>query len=293
LSGVIEIFREVAIGHQWDIRRHSSPRVKQSREDHELSHRPGESGSLYNSGLPEIRLGLARRGQARGSEVARLLIVEDQKKILRYLRHGLEEEGYCVVSVTTGEQAYYAATTEEFEAVVLDLMLPGHDGLKVLRDLRAHGFTKPVLILTAKDSIDDRVRGLDAGADDYLVKPFAFAELHARLRALLRRGSTGLELTLRADNLEMDLVARRVIRDGVEIDLTKREFELLEYLLRHKNAAVTRDMIARDVWKDPGGILTNAIDVCVTMLRKKVERPGTHQLIQTVRGVGYAVRTGS
>ncbi|HEV3163498.1 MAG TPA: response regulator transcription factor [Isosphaeraceae bacterium] len=222
--------------------------------------------------------------------MARLLVVEDHKRLLKYLQRGLEEESYAVVSATTGEQGYYAATTEEFDAIVLDLMLPGHDGLKVLRDLRGHGFSKPVLILTARDTVDDRVRGLDAGADDYLVKPFAFAELHARLRALLRRGPSGLELILRADDLEMDLLSRRVIRAGVELDLTKREFELLEYLLRHKNAAVTRDTIGRDVWKDPGGTITNAIDVCVTMLRKKVERPGARQLIQTVRGVGYALR---
>jgi DNA-binding response OmpR family regulator len=225
--------------------------------------------------------------------MARLLIVEDQKKLLRYLQHGLEEEGHEVVSATTGEQGYYAATTEDFDAVMLDLMLPGRDGLRVLRDLRASGFSRPVLILTARDTVDDRVRGLDAGADDYLVKPFAFAELLARLRALLRRGPSGLELILRADDLEMDLLARRILRAGVELDLTRREFELLEYLLRHKNVAVTRDMISRDVWKDPGGILTNAIDVCITMLRKKVERPGARQLIQTVRGVGYALRDGS
>jgi DNA-binding response OmpR family regulator len=222
--------------------------------------------------------------------MARLLVVEDEKKLLRYLQHALEEAGYRVVAATTGEQGYYAATTEDFDALVLDIMLPGDDGLRVLRNLRARGFTRPVLILTAKDTIDDRVRGLDAGADDYLVKPFAFAELNARLRALLRRSSAGPELILRADDLEMDLVARRVVRSGTEIDLTKREFEFLEYLLRHKNSAVTRDMIARDVWKDPGGTITNVIDVCVTMLRKKVERPGAHQLIQTVRGVGYALR---
>jgi two-component system, OmpR family, copper resistance phosphate regulon response regulator CusR len=220
----------------------------------------------------------------------RLLVIEDQKKLLRYIRLGLEEEGYTVVPAATGEQGYDAATTEEFDAVVLDIMLPGHDGLKVLRDLRAHAFTKPVLILTARDTVDDRVRGLDAGADDYLVKPFALAELHARLRALLRRGPSGLELILRADDLEMDLLARRVIRAGVELDLTKREFELVEYLLRHKNSAVSRDMIARDVWKDPSGTITNAIEVCVTMLRKKLERPGARQLIHTVRCVGYALR---
>jgi two-component system OmpR family response regulator len=223
----------------------------------------------------------------------RLLVVEDQKKLLNSLRSGLEEEGYEVIAATTGEQGYYAATTEAVDAVVLDLMLPGRDGLRVLRDLRANGFTRPVLILTARDAVEDRILGLDSGGDDYLVKPFAFAELLARLRALLRRDVSGRELVLRADDLEVDLLAHRVVRAGIELDLTKREYELLEYLLRHKNAAVTRDMIARDVWKEITGAPTNAIDVYVTLLRKKVERPGARQLIHTVRGVGYALRDGS
>jgi two-component system copper resistance phosphate regulon response regulator CusR len=223
----------------------------------------------------------------------RLLVVEDQKKLLSSLRSGLEEEGYEVVVAANGEQGYYAATTEPIDAIVLDLLLPGRDGIRVLRDLRANGFTRPVLILTALDAVEDRVLGLDSGADDYLVKPFAFAELLARLRALLRRDVSGRELVLRADDLEVDLLARRVVRGGIELDLTKREYELLEYLLRHKNAAVTRDMIARDVWKEVAGAPTNAIDVYVTMLRKKVERPGTRQLIHTIRGVGYALRDGS
>lgn len=222
-----------------------------------------------------------------------LLIVEDQKKLLNSLKAGLEEEGYEVVAAPNGEDGYYAATTRAFDAIILDLMLPGRDGIRVLRDLRAKGLSLPVLILTAKDAIDDRVLGLDSGADDYLVKPFAFAELLARLRALLRRNVSGRELALRADDLEMDLLSRRVVRAGVELDLTKREFELLEYLLRHKNATVTRDMIARDVWKDPGGALTNSIDVYITLLRKKVEQPGRKQIIHTVRGVGYAARDGS
>jgi DNA-binding response OmpR family regulator len=223
----------------------------------------------------------------------RLLVIEDQKKLLNSLQRGLEEEGYEVATASTGEQGYYAATTEEFDAVVLDLMLPGRHGLEVLRDLRARGFARPVLILTARDAVEDRVRGLDTGADDYLVKPFAFAELLARLRALLRRDVSGRELALRADDLEVDLMARRVVRGGVELDLTRREYELLEYLLRNKNATVTREMIGRDVWKDAGGAVTNTIDVYVTMLRKKVERPGARQLIHTVRGVGYALRDGS
>jgi two-component system copper resistance phosphate regulon response regulator CusR len=225
--------------------------------------------------------------------MARVLIVEDQAKLLQSLRRGLEEEGYEVVAAPTGEEGYYLATTTSPDAIVLDLMLPGRDGLRVLRDLRGQGFTKPVLILTARDAVEDRVAGLDEGADDYLVKPFAFAELLARLRALLRRDVSGRELILRADDLEIDLVARRVVRNGIELDLTKREYELLEYLLRHKNSPVTRDMIAREVWKEVTGSPTNAIDVYVTLLRKKVERPGARQLIHTVRGVGYALRDGS
>jgi two-component system copper resistance phosphate regulon response regulator CusR len=223
----------------------------------------------------------------------RLLVVEDQKKLLSSLESGLREEGYEVATAETGEQGYYVATTEPVDAVVLDLMLPGRDGIRVLRDLRANGFNQPVLILTARDAVEDRILGLDSGADDYLVKPFAFAELLARLRALLRRDVSGRELVLRADDLEVDLLTRRVVRGGIELDLTRREYELLEYLLRHKNATVTRDMIARDVWKEATGAPTNAIDVYITMLRKKVERAGARQLIHTVRGVGYGLRDGS
>lgn len=222
--------------------------------------------------------------------MARLLVIEDQKKLLRSLNQGLVEEGYDVVTSATGEEGYYLATTEAFDAVVLDLNLPGRDGLQILGDLRQSGFSKPVLILTARDTVDDRVLGLDSGADDYLVKPFAFAELVARLRALLRRDVTGRELFLRAGDLEMDLVARRVVRAGVELELTNREFELLEYLLRHKNATVTREMMARDVWKEPTDVLTNVIDVYIKLLRKKVEAEGLRQLIHTIRGVGYTLR---
>lgn len=223
----------------------------------------------------------------------RLLIVEDQKKLLGSLRRGLEEAGYEVITATTGEEGYYQATNEKVDAVVLDVMLPGRDGFQVLHDLRRQGFSRPVLMLTARDAVDDRVRGLDGGADDYLVKPFAFAELLARLRAVLRREATGRELHLRAESLEMDLLSRRVVRAGEELDLTKREFELLEYLLRNKNVVVTRDMIAREVWKDTATNLTNVIDVYITNLRKKIERPDSPQLIHTVRGVGYSLREPS
>jgi DNA-binding response OmpR family regulator len=225
--------------------------------------------------------------------MARVLIVEDQKKLLRILSRGLEEAGYDVVTARTGEDAYYLATTDSPDAIILDLMLPGRDGLKVLHDLRGKGYARPVLILTARDTVEDRVAGLDIGADDYLVKPFAFAELLARLRALLRRDVSGRELVLRADDLEIDLASRRVIRDGLEIELTRREFELLEFMVRHKNATVTREMIGREVWKETSGALTNTIDVYINALRKKVERQGKHQLIHTVRGVGYAVRDSS
>lgn len=219
-----------------------------------------------------------------------VLVIEDQKRLQSSLRRGLEEDGYDVASALTGEEGFYLATTQPCDVVVLDLMLPGRDGLSILKDLRSRGFKKPILILTARDSVSDRVMGLDAGADDYLVKPFAFAELVARLRVMLRRPVIDRELILRADNLELDLVAHRAVRDGVEIDLSHREFELLEYLLRHCNSTVTRDMISRDVWKEPDGLWTNVIDVCINSLRKKVEQSDQRQLIHTVRGVGYALR---
>ncbi len=222
--------------------------------------------------------------------MARLLVIEDQKRLQNSLRRGLEEEGYEVVSALTGEEGFYLATTQPCDALVLDLMLPGRDGLSILKDLRAQGFKKPVLILTSRDAVEDRVAGLDAGADDYLIKPFAFAELVARLRVMLRRNVSDRELILRADNLELDLVAHRVVRNGIELDLSQREFELLEYLLRHCNMTVTRDMISREVWKEPDGVWTNVIEVYINSLRKKVEQSGQRQLIQTVRGVGYALR---
>jgi DNA-binding response OmpR family regulator len=225
--------------------------------------------------------------------MSRLLVIEDQKKLLQSLERGLSEEGYQVIPAATGEEGYVQAKSVPVDAVVLDLMLPERDGLDVLRSLRKEGFTKPILILTARDGVDDRVQGLDAGADDYLSKPFAFAELLARIRALLRRDVVNRDLCLKADDLEMNLITRVLTRGGVEIDLTRREFELLEFLLRNKNTTVTRDMIAREVWKEGSGTLTNTIDVYITLLRKKVERPDKKTLIHTVRGVGYALRDGA
>jgi len=222
--------------------------------------------------------------------VPRVLIIEDERKVLRGLERGLREEGYEVVAAATGEAGHEYATSQTFDCIILDLMLPGRDGLSVVAELRKARKSIPVLILTARDAVEDRVTGLDAGADDYLVKPFAFAELLARLRVLLRRGTGERETVLRADDLEMDLLERRVTRGGAEVGLAAREFEVLEYLLRHKNANVTREMLGRDVWKEPGFALTNVIDVYITFLRRKLERPGKQPLIHTVRGVGYSLR---
>jgi two-component system copper resistance phosphate regulon response regulator CusR len=220
----------------------------------------------------------------------RVLVVEDDRKILRSLERGLQAEGYEVDTAATGEAGYELATTQMFDCLVLDLNLPGRDGIQVLQDLRQAGKTLPVLILTARDAVEDRVIGLDAGSDDYLVKPFAFAELLARLRVLLRRGRNGRETMLRGGDLEMDLLNRSVLRAGAEIALTIREFELLEYLLRHQNTTVTRAMLGRDVWKEPDYALTNVIDVTINALRRKVEQPGKPSLIHTMRGVGYSLR---
>jgi DNA-binding response OmpR family regulator len=221
--------------------------------------------------------------------MSRLLIIEDERKVLRSLERGLQAEGYEVRTAATGEAGYEQALAQPFDGVVLDLMLPGRDGLQVLAGIRTAGNSTPVLILTARDAVEDRVLGLDAGADDYLVKPFAFAELLARLRVLLRRGCRERETVLCAGDLEMDLLQRRVCRAGEEIALTHREFELLHYLLQHKNRVVTRDMLGRDVWKEPDYALTNVIEVFINFLRRKVERPGKPPLIHTLRGVGYSL----
>lgn len=219
-----------------------------------------------------------------------ILVVEDQDKLRHNLREMLELDGHQVVVAGTGEEGFYCATTQAVDALILDLSLPGRDGLEVLVDLRQAGFDRPVLILTARDAVEDRALGLDRGGEDYLVKPFAQVELLARVRALLRRSRVNTAAVLRCGDLELDVLHRRAIRRGTEIELSQRECELLEYLIRHKNSNVTRDMLARDVWREPAGILTNAIKVCINGLRKKVEMPGVRPLIVTVRGVGYSAR---
>jgi DNA-binding response OmpR family regulator len=224
----------------------------------------------------------------------RVLIVEDDAKVAGAVKAGLAGEGYDGVVARTGEDGYFRATTEPFDAVLLDLGLPGRSGLEILSGLRARGLHVPILVLTARDAIEDRVRGLDGGADDYLVKPFAFAELLARLRALLRRGRPEEAVRVRLANLELDPLRRTVRRGERPIDLTNREFELLEYLLRHHGQIVSREMLARDVWKEAsrGTPLDNVIDVHITRLRKKIDEPTGERLIHTIRGVGFLVKEG-
>ncbi len=224
--------------------------------------------------------------------MVRVLIVEDERKLAQVLSAALQAEHYEVVVAPTGEDGFYRANAELFDLVVLDLMLPGRNGFDVLKTLRQRHIETPVLILTARDGIDDRVLGLDLGADDYLVKPFALPELLARIRALLRRGRPADVLRLKIADLELDLASRRVVRGNRGIDLTGREFELLEYLLRHLGHLVSREMLARDVWKAPRRAtpLDNVIDVQMTRLRRKVDSEETVRLIHTIRGVGFVVR---
>jgi two-component system copper resistance phosphate regulon response regulator CusR len=222
----------------------------------------------------------------------RILVVEDEQKVAQALGEGLQGEGYEVVVESTGEGAFFRGTTELFDVILLDLGLPGRDGLQILTAFRARGVKTPVLILTARDTPDDRVAGLDTGADDYLVKPFAFAELLARIRALLRRGSPSDALRLKVADLEMDLVSRQISRGGHEVELTVREYELLQYLMRRQGQVVPRDTLARDVWKETARSLTlnNVIDVHIARLRRKIDLDQPTRLIHTIRGVGFMLR---
>ena len=224
----------------------------------------------------------------------RVLVVEDEQKVANALREGLEGERYEVVVERTGEAAFFRLNTEGFDAILLDLTLPGRDGLQILKAVRERGLKTPVLVLTARDTVQDRVSGLDSGADDYLVKPFAFAELLARIRALVRRGRAAESPRLGAGDLDMDLITRKVTRSARPVELTVREFELLEYLLRHQGQVVSRETLARDVWKETARStpLDNVIDVHIARLRRKVDADNAVKLIHTVRGVGFMLREG-
>ncbi len=223
-----------------------------------------------------------------------VLVIEDEPKVAQAILQGLESENYQVSVAVTGEEGYFLATTQAFDLILLDLMLPGRDGLDILAAMRSQGCQTPVLILTAKDAIEDRVIGLDTGADDYLVKPFAFPELLARIRALTRRGRPEQALRLKIADLELDCVTRKVSRRGQDIDLTAKEFQLLEYLLRHQGHVVSREMLGRDVWEavDRATPLDNVIDVHIARLRQKVDAPFKKKLLKTIRGVGFVLKEG-
>jgi DNA-binding response OmpR family regulator len=219
----------------------------------------------------------------------KILVIEDDKKVAQALKKGLESEHYQVEVAYAGEEGFFLISTQKFDLIILDLMLPGRDGLEILTALRGKQDKIPVLILTAKDAIEDRVIGLDSGADDYLIKPFAFPELLARIRALLRRRINGQVLKLKLGGLEMDLVRHVVTRNEQLIPLTVKEFEIIEYLLRNQGQIVTREMLARDVWQETQRAtpLDNVIDVHIARLRKKIDEPFANRLLHTVRGVGF------
>ncbi len=220
----------------------------------------------------------------------RVLVIEDEAKIASFVRRGLKEEGYSVDVADDGEQGYFLATTEKYDLIVLDLMLPKMDGLSLCRNLREKGLAVPILMLTAKDRVRDKVVGLDAGADDYLTKPFAFEEFLARCRALLRKKDSRDATKLQVDDLVMDVVTHRVTRGGEEVALTPKEFALLEYLMRNEGTVVTRTMIAEHVWDMNFDSFSNVIDVYINYLRKKVDQNRSKPLISTLRGRGYTLK---
>jgi DNA-binding response OmpR family regulator len=222
----------------------------------------------------------------------RILVVEDEKKLAGFIRRALKEDGHAVDLCHNGREGRDLATKEDYDAIVLDLMLPGVGGLEVLQNLREQGRKMPVLVLTARDSVEDRVKGLDRGADDYLTKPFALDELRARLRALLRRGKEGSATTLRFADVAMDLLERSVRRGTRSIVLTAREFSLLEFFLRNPRRVLTRTSIAEHVWDYNFDWQSNVVDVFIAAVRRKLEEQGEPRLIHTLRGVGYVLREG-
>ena len=220
----------------------------------------------------------------------RILIVEDEKKVASFVKRGLEEEQYAVDVAYDGEEGLYMALNNPYDLLILDIMLPKKDGLEILKELRAKDINTPTLCLTAKDKVEDVVAGLDSGSDDYLAKPFAFAELVARVRALLRRPSQDRGAEIGFADLRLDPVAHKVWRGDVEIVLTAKEYALLEYFIRNPNKILTRTMIAEHVWDYNFDSFTNIIDVYVNYLRKKVDKDFEKKLIHTVRGVGYVLK---
>lgn len=227
----------------------------------------------------------------KGGSVMKILLVEDERKVANLIKKGFEEEGLMVDIAEDGETALEKVSADVYDLIILDIMLPGKDGIEVLKEIRAKGIMKPIMMLTAKDTTTDKVLGLDAGADDYITKPFVFEELLARVRALLRRGhAIEKAQPIQIHDLVIDPVTRKVTRAGKEIELTTKEYGLLEYMARNKNRILTRTMIAENVWDYQFDSLTNIIDVYINYLRKKIDKDHQKKLIHTVRGVGYMIK---
>jgi len=220
----------------------------------------------------------------------RILVVEDEKKIADFIKRGLKEEGYAVDVAYDGEQGLFLARSNSYDLMLLDLMLPKVDGLTICRNLKKEGIPTPIIMLTAKDTVRDKVTGLDSGADDYITKPFAFDELLARIRAILRKKDSESALKIEVDDLVLDLVTHRVARAGKEIQLTAKEYTLLEYLMRNANSIITRTMISEHVWDADFDSFTNIIDVYINYLRNKIDSEHRKKLIHTVRGRGYTLK---
>ncbi len=220
----------------------------------------------------------------------RVLIVEDEKKVAGFIKKGLEEETFAVDVAHDGEEGFHMGEQNQYDLIILDLMLPVMDGIEVLSELRKQKVTTPILLLTAKDAVEDKVLGLNKGADDYLTKPFAFSELLARVRVLLRRGKTETKTVLKVEDLSLDLVSHKVKRENEEIELTGKEYSLLEYFMRNTGKVLTRTMIAEHVWDYNFDTFTNVIDVYVNHLRKKIDKNYSKKLLHTLRGVGYIMK---
>jgi len=220
----------------------------------------------------------------------RILIVEDEKKVAGFIKKGLEEETYAVDVAVDGEEGFGLAEANEYDLIILDLMLPKMDGFEVLTRLREKKVNSPILLLTAKDSVEDKVTGLNKGADDYLTKPFAFSELLARVRSLLRRGQSETKTVLNLADLSLDLVSHKVNSNSEEIELTGKEYSLLEYFMRNQGKVLTRTMIAEHVWDYNFDTFTNVIDVYINHLRKKIDKNHSQKLLHTLRGVGYVLK---
>ncbi|MCB9112480.1 MAG: response regulator transcription factor [Anaerolineales bacterium] len=220
----------------------------------------------------------------------RLLLVEDNQRLNESLQRNLVRDGYAVDAAFDGMEGEDLATVTQYDLIILDVMLPKKDGIQVCSDLRDNGVTTPILMLTARDALSDRVAGLDSGADDYLVKPFEMEELRARLRALLRRESTDKNSVLKIADLTLDPAAHTVERDGQSIELTSREFSLLEFLMRHPNRLITRQMAENSLWSYDANVASNVVDVYIRRLRRKVDDPFEVKLIETIRGSGYRIK---